>query len=149
MLRLICIFIYHSILQDETSVISKAQLHQLDEQGEIIRNFNRPVVKDSFMVPNGGYIVGKFRADNPGPWFFHCHNELHVEQGMSMVIEVGKPDEWPQDDKNFYQCGHYKAQNKSKGKQEDSPIVSSGEGLRAWSTIPEFLALSVILQLVT
>ena len=39
-----------------------------------------------------------------GPWLFHCHNELHVEQGMLLVIEVGEPKTWPQNPTPYY-CG--------------------------------------------
>ena len=39
-----------------------------------------------------------------GPWLFHCHNELHVEQGMLLVIEVGEPKSWPQNPTPYY-CG--------------------------------------------
>jgi FtsP/CotA-like multicopper oxidase with cupredoxin domain len=27
-----------------------------------------------------------FVADNPGNWFFHCHNAYHMEMGMARVI---------------------------------------------------------------
>jgi FtsP/CotA-like multicopper oxidase with cupredoxin domain len=29
----------------------------------------------------------EFTADNPGNWFFHCHNTYHLEAGMARVIE--------------------------------------------------------------
>lgn len=25
-------------------------------------------------------------ADNPGDWFFHCHNAYHMEAGMARVV---------------------------------------------------------------
>jgi len=40
-----------------------------------------------------------------GVWFLHCHNEVHVEQGMSMVIEVGDSKQWPQTPSPAYKCG--------------------------------------------
>jgi len=39
-----------------------------------------------------------------GPWFLHCHNELHVEQGMAIVLEVGDSESWPQQETG-YMCG--------------------------------------------
>ena len=29
----------------------------------------------------------EFTADNPGNWFFHCHNVYHLEAGMARVFE--------------------------------------------------------------
>jgi len=29
----------------------------------------------------------EFTADNPGRWFFHCHNLYHLEAGMARVFE--------------------------------------------------------------
>ncbi len=29
----------------------------------------------------------EFTADNPGRWFFHCHNTYHLEAGMARVFE--------------------------------------------------------------
>ena len=44
------------------------------------------VRKDTFIVPQGGYVVVQFRSDNPGYWLFHCHVELHQREGMALVI---------------------------------------------------------------
>ena len=38
----------------------------MDERGEIIRSTSRAPHKDSITVPDGGYVVLRFRADNPG-----------------------------------------------------------------------------------
>ena len=46
----------------------------------------RTVRKDTFIVPQGGYVVVQFRSDNPGYWLFHCHVELHQREGMALVI---------------------------------------------------------------
>jgi hypothetical protein len=35
-----------------------------------------------------GYAVLRFRADNPGPWAFHCHIDLHAGSGMFMAFIV-------------------------------------------------------------
>lgn len=32
-----------------------------------------PAARDTFLVPRKGYVVLRFRADNPGIWLFHCH----------------------------------------------------------------------------
>ncbi|RDW68218.1 hypothetical protein BP5796_08875 [Coleophoma crateriformis] len=52
-------------------------------QGPVLR-------KDTVMVPRRGYVILRFRADNPGIWMFHCHLLVHLGSGMAMGIEVGK-----------------------------------------------------------
>ncbi|WJZ85518.1 hypothetical protein VitviT2T_005046 [Vitis vinifera] len=46
-------------------------------------------------VPTGGWTAIRFRADNPGVWFMHCHLELHTMWGpkMAFVVENGKSPE--------------------------------------------------------
>ena len=43
---------------------------------------------DSWIVPQYGYVVFRFLADNPGPWMFHCHVEWHMMMAMAMVFSV-------------------------------------------------------------
>ncbi|WP_340099514.1 multicopper oxidase family protein [Salinibaculum salinum] len=44
-------------------------------------------VKDTVVVPGRmGEETIDFKADNPGNWFFHCHNLYHLEAGMARVI---------------------------------------------------------------
>ncbi|HET7479041.1 MAG TPA: multicopper oxidase family protein [Rubrobacteraceae bacterium] len=43
--------------------------------------------KDTAIVePNMGSLVFDFVADNPGDWFFHCHNAYHMEAGMARLV---------------------------------------------------------------
>ena len=45
------------------------------------------VVKDTVIVPpHMGEITFDFVADNPGDWFFHCHNLYHLHSGMARVF---------------------------------------------------------------
>lgn len=46
----------------------------------------RPLVRDTIMVPGKGYVQLRFKASNPGVWFFHCHTEWHVVQGLGLVF---------------------------------------------------------------
>ncbi|XP_043721945.1 laccase-14-like [Telopea speciosissima] len=39
-------------------------------------------------VPKNGWATVRFRADNPGVWFMHCHLERHTSWGMSTVFIV-------------------------------------------------------------
>lgn len=41
-----------------------------------------PMRRDTFVVRPQGYIVLRFRSDNPGVWLFHCHIEWHVDSGL-------------------------------------------------------------------
>lgn len=40
----------------------------LDRRGLLHRQYNLPPVKDTIAVPNNGYVVLRFRADNPGKY---------------------------------------------------------------------------------
>ncbi|PRQ23656.1 putative laccase [Rosa chinensis] len=39
----------------------------------------------------GGWAAIRFRADNPGVWFMHCHLELHTMWGMKIALVVENP----------------------------------------------------------
>ncbi|KAJ4966958.1 hypothetical protein NE237_018807 [Protea cynaroides] len=39
-------------------------------------------------VPKNGWATIRFRADNPGVWFMHCHLERHSSWGMDTVFIV-------------------------------------------------------------
>lgn len=49
-----------------------------DDEGNYANNVTFPVVpmrRDTILVrPNGNFVL-RFKADNPGVWFFHCHLE--------------------------------------------------------------------------
>ncbi|KAK9030474.1 hypothetical protein V6N11_031900 [Hibiscus sabdariffa] len=55
-------------------------------------NLVDPVERNTVGVPTGGWTAIRFRADNPGVWFMHCHLELHTGWGLKMafVVEDGK-----------------------------------------------------------
>ncbi|KAJ2784987.1 ferroxidase fet3 [Coemansia javaensis] len=50
-----------------------------------------PPRRDTVVVPEYNYVKLRFRADNPGVWFFHCHMDIHFAMGMGMVF-VEAPD---------------------------------------------------------
>lgn len=39
-----------------------------------------PVIKDTVVIPSGGFVRIRFRACNPGFWFMHCHYEFHMHE---------------------------------------------------------------------
>ncbi|AAS52052.1 ADR132Wp [Eremothecium gossypii ATCC 10895] len=45
-----------------------------------------PMTRDTVYVNGKSYVVLRFKADNPGVWFFHCHLEWHMIQGLSLTI---------------------------------------------------------------
>lgn len=45
-----------------------------------------PMFRDVLYVRPQSYFVIKFKANNPGIWFFHCHIEWHLLQGLALVI---------------------------------------------------------------
>ena len=46
-------------------------------------------LKDTILIPAGGYAVVYFTSDNPGWWFLHCHIEVHQLEGMGVIIDEG------------------------------------------------------------
>ncbi|XP_071951087.1 uncharacterized protein [Antedon mediterranea] len=65
------------------------------------------VVKDTVNIISGGYVIIRWKAENPGYWFFHCHVEYHSLAGMAMIIQVGEEDEIPNPPKGFPTCGSF------------------------------------------
>ncbi|XP_031349751.1 laccase-1-like [Photinus pyralis] len=79
----------------------------LDSNGLLQRKFDRPAFKDTLTLPVGGYVVVRFKSDNPGYWFFHCHFAHHVMTGMSLVFEVGSKEDMPRVPDHFPKCGNF------------------------------------------
>ena len=46
-------------------------------------NFVDPVVRDVVSIGNSGdNVTIRFFTDNPGPWFFHCHIDWHLDASV-------------------------------------------------------------------
>ncbi|KAG8794750.1 laccase [Ceratobasidium sp. 428] len=62
-------------------------------------NYANPPRRDVIGVLEPGTRI-RFKTDNPGPWFLHCHIDWHLEEGLAMVFtetpsdipKVVKPD---------------------------------------------------------
>ncbi|KAL7898769.1 multicopper oxidase domain-containing protein [Trichoderma sp. SZMC 28014] len=70
-------------------------------------NLETPGLRDTwltaFSVTGEAYWnVFRYYVDNPGPFLFHCHIELHLMGGMGIVILDGV-DAWPEDIPKEYQ----------------------------------------------
>ncbi|ODV96436.1 hypothetical protein PACTADRAFT_41164 [Pachysolen tannophilus NRRL Y-2460] len=47
----------------------------------------RPSVRDTVMLEPYGNMIIRFKAINPGVWFFHCHVDYHVaSQGLAVTF---------------------------------------------------------------
>ncbi|MQM09288.1 hypothetical protein Taro_042156 [Colocasia esculenta] len=51
-------------------------------------NLVDPPLLNTFGVPRQGWAAIRFRTDNPGVWFMHCHFDRHVSWGMETVFIV-------------------------------------------------------------
>ncbi|XP_073284753.1 laccase-15-like [Primulina huaijiensis] len=77
--------------------------HSFYVVGSGLGNFNKstdplnynlvdPPLMETIAVPVNGWTAIRFRANNPGVWFMHCHFERHVSWGMGMtfIVKNGK-----------------------------------------------------------
>ncbi|KAG8735837.1 laccase [Ceratobasidium sp. 414] len=48
-------------------------------------NYVNPPRRDVVRVSTTGVVL-RFRTDNPGPWFVHCHIDWHLEAGLAVVF---------------------------------------------------------------
>ncbi|VDI32148.1 Hypothetical predicted protein [Mytilus galloprovincialis] len=90
-------------------------------------NVDNPPIKDTIIVPWGGYVVIRIVADNPGYWYFHCHIELHNVDGMALVLQEGNRIQVPALPDNFRTCGDFVLIDKEK-------VALVGDGLLTDST---------------
>nr|QCZ35216.1 laccase 49 [Salvia miltiorrhiza] len=51
-------------------------------------NLIDPPLMDTVSVPKNGWSTIRFKANNPGVWYMHCHFERHYTWGMKMVFIV-------------------------------------------------------------
>ncbi|XP_048752208.2 uncharacterized protein LOC125663848 isoform X2 [Ostrea edulis] len=93
----------------------------LDDMGLINRKLHRAISKDTVTVPDGGYTIIRFHATNPGFWLFHCHIAFHMEMGMSMVLQVGEPEQMPKPPPNFPRCGDWTPKEQAQTPEDICP----------------------------
>lgn len=84
------------------------QIQELDRAGQIPRRLRGAPTKDTITVPDGGYTIVSFVADNPGYWLFHCHIEFHSEVGMAIVFKIGEHEQMRPVPPDFPQCSSYR-----------------------------------------
>ncbi|ESO89919.1 hypothetical protein LOTGIDRAFT_98336, partial [Lottia gigantea] len=93
---------------NETTGILLEENMDIDCRGNIPRSerleLKNPPRKDTIIVPTGGYVVVRIKADNPGVWFMHCHIELHNMDGMALLINESYGHH-PRAPNGFPRCG--------------------------------------------
>ena len=80
---------------DTGNSISKQEVIDLNESGKIQRNLNNPPLKDTVSVPDAGFTLIRFHANNPGYWLLHCHMSWHNHVGMAVILQVTPIDTIP------------------------------------------------------
>ncbi|XP_039167407.1 laccase-21-like [Eucalyptus grandis] len=55
-------------------------------------NLVDPSKVNTFGVPKRGWAAIRFRANNPGVWYWHCHINQHMSWGMSTAFIVKNGD---------------------------------------------------------
>ncbi|XP_076303579.1 uncharacterized protein LOC143221864 [Lasioglossum baleicum] len=90
-----------------TADITVDYVKQLDANNQIERNLIDPPKKDTIAVPNNGFAIVRFHANNPGFWMLHCHFVYHQASGMEMVMRVGNQSDLPPMPAGFPKCGNF------------------------------------------
>ncbi|KAI8423722.1 hypothetical protein MSG28_012753 [Choristoneura fumiferana] len=116
-------------LANETTI---EEVKAFDEAGLLKRNLKNAPIKDTVTVPDGGYTVLRFKADNPGYWLFHCHIEFHVEIGMALVFKVGEHKDMPPVPRYFPTCGNYMPDNMVEHETTQKPEGDGHFSISQW-----------------
>ncbi|XP_044004077.1 laccase-1-like [Aphidius gifuensis] len=69
--------------------------------------YNLPPAKDTVLVPQSGWVILRFRANNPGFWLFHCHLDWHSTTGMQLIFQIGGQTDLPPIPDGFPTCGNF------------------------------------------
>nr|AAW28937.1 laccase B [Trametes sp. 420] len=61
--------------------------------GQTEPNYVNPVRRDVVSIGSGtDNVTIRFRTDNPGPWFLHCHIDWHLQAGLAIVFAEDIPE---------------------------------------------------------
>ncbi|KAF4983400.1 hypothetical protein FZEAL_1129 [Fusarium zealandicum] len=84
---------------------------------------DNPPRRDVVLLPNGGFVVIAFKADNPGTWLMHCHIARHASEGLALQIMERQSDAnmlFPQSSPNMIEANHVcDTWKKWQGQQKD------------------------------
>ncbi|XP_046630294.1 oxidoreductase OpS5-like isoform X1 [Neodiprion virginianus] len=102
--------IHQNLTRDQMFTVSEVEeflsTWEFEESDEASStNMTVPPLKDTISVPSNGFVIVRFKADNPGSWLMHCHFEWHMSVGMMMVFKVeGTVSSRPP---GFPECGNF------------------------------------------
>ncbi|KAJ6550409.1 laccase [Mycena vulgaris] len=67
--------------------------HVVRSAGNDTYNYDNPVVRDVVSTGNStnDLTVFRFKTDNAGPWFLHCHIDWHLDAGLAVVFAENIP----------------------------------------------------------
>ena len=54
---------------------------------ELMNRKTTGVLKDTVILPACGAVAIRINSDNPGVWFFHCHIDKHMYEGLAVAID--------------------------------------------------------------
>ncbi|EMD37148.1 laccase [Gelatoporia subvermispora B] len=61
--------------------------------GSDVYNYKNPVKRDTVSIgAPGDNVTIRFDANNPGPWFLHCHIDYHLNAGFAIVFAEDAKD---------------------------------------------------------
>ena len=72
-----------------TDIICKEPLCMTPTWSEQSKDRNlstHPPIRDTVIIPAFGYVLIEFVSNNPGFWLFHCHQESHMIEGMTLLL---------------------------------------------------------------
>ncbi|KAF3424591.1 hypothetical protein E2986_12629 [Frieseomelitta varia] len=92
--------------------ITKEEIILLDRNKQLHRNFLNPPQKDSFVVPNKGYIILRLFTDNLGYWLWEARSTA-ISPGtsgpvMQFLLKVGSRESFLPVPLDFPTCGSNK-----------------------------------------
>ena len=70
------------------NTINIDKVKKLNKEGKIVRNIDNPPTKDTVAVPDAGFTLIRFVADNPGFWLIHSTTTWFEHMGMGVILQV-------------------------------------------------------------
>ncbi|CAL7947016.1 unnamed protein product [Xylocopa violacea] len=106
---------YHASILGRNSFvrpITKEEVMRLDRNKQLHRNFKNPSQKDSFVVPNKGYVILRLFTDNLGYWLWEARSTA-ISSGitgpvMQFLLKVGRRESFLPVPLDFPACGNHK-----------------------------------------
>ncbi len=84
---------FHQIhLHGHDFAILQQEVDQEYHPTKLNLNRHNPPRRDVVLLPNGGFVVIAFKADNPGSWLMHCHIARHASEGLALQIMERQSD---------------------------------------------------------